>query len=214
MSRELTTMHPEIFNYSSIWMDTITHVTRRGSSEFGLANTNKLLKAYPYCTGLKTGYTSAAGVSISATASKDGIGLIAVILGAPTKEIRNADACRLFDYGFASCSVYQDSEVLPSKVTVPVQGGKQEAVSVIGKQNSFAWLLTKGQTAEHITKEYNYSELTAPIKAGDVIGEAVYFYDGTRIGAVALLAGEDVEELTYLICFQRALMRCFQVQNS
>ena len=105
MSRELTVKHPEIFQYSTIWMDSITHVTQRGSSDFGLSNTNKLLKTYPYCTGLKTGYTSEAGFSISATATKDGIDLIAVVMGAGTKEIRNQEVCKLFDYGYANCSL-------------------------------------------------------------------------------------------------------------
>ena len=162
MSRELTTKYPEVFNYSTIWMDTITHITKRGASDFGLANTNKLLKSYPFCTGLKTGYTSEAGFSIAATASKDGIDLIAVIMGAETKEMRNSDACRLFDYGFASCKLYQDDAVLSDQTTLPVVQGKQDTVSMIPEQESYVYMLTAGQSADYITKEYNYSELTAP----------------------------------------------------
>ena len=105
MSRELTLKHPDIFNYSSIWMDTIIHKTARGESEFGLANTNKLLKQYNGMTGLKTGYTSVAGYSICATASRNGVDLIAVVMGAPTKEIRNGDVTKLFDYGFVKCKI-------------------------------------------------------------------------------------------------------------
>lgn len=211
MTRELTTKYPEIFNYSTIWMDTITHVTRRGSSEFGLSNTNKLLKTYPYCTGLKTGYTSEAGFSISATASKDGINLIAVVMGAATKEIRNSEVCKLFDYGFANCSIYQDEQVVPEQTMVSVLQGRQNTVSVIPEQANFAYLLTSGQTADQITKEYNYSEVTAPVTAGDVVGEAVYYYAGERIGAVALLAGEDVQELSFGFCYQKLILRLFCV---
>lgn len=214
MSRELTLNYPEIFQYSMIWMDTITHVTARGASEFGLANTNKLLKAYPYCTGLKTGYTSGAGFSISATASKDGVNLIAVVMGAATKEIRNSEVCKLFDYGFANCRLYQDSVVLNPGTLVPVVGGKDEMVSCIPGQDMFSYLLTREQTPELINKELNFSELTAPIQQGTVIGEAVYYYDGQRIGAVPLLAEADVEKVTYGFCFRKMLFRLFCIEDS
>lgn len=214
MSRELTTKYPEVFNYSTIWMDTITHITRRGASDFGLSNTNKLLKTYPYCTGLKTGYTSGAGFSISATASKDGIDLIAVVMGASTKEIRNSEVCKLFDYGFANCRMYQDEQVLGNDTIVPVKLGKSESVSSIPEQSGFFYMLTRDQAPEQVNKEINYSELTAPIQKGDVIGEAVYYYDGQRIGAVPLLAAEDVEAITYGFCFRKMLYHLFFVRPS
>lgn len=209
MSRELTTKYPEIFDYSMIWMDSITHVTARGASEFGLSNTNKLLKTYPYCTGLKTGYTSEAGFSISATASRDGISLIAVVMGASTKEIRNSEVCKLFDYGFANCRMYQDESVLGGGEQVPVKRGQEEMVPCVPEQMSFSYMLTKEQAPEQITKEINYSELSAPIHQGDVIGEAVYYYDGQRIGAVGLLAGKDIEEISYGFCCQEVMYRLF-----
>lgn len=212
MSRELTTKYPEIFNYSTIWMDTITHVTARGASEFGLSNTNKLLKTYPYCTGLKTGYTSEAGFSISATASKDGINLIAVVMGASTKEIRNNEVCKLFDYGFANCRMYQDEMVLGADTTVPVKQGKEEMVPCVPEQNQFYYMLTREQMPEQMNKEINFSELTAPVNQGDVIGEAVYYYDGQRVGAVPLLAAKDVEAITYGFCFRQMVYHLFCVQ--
>lgn len=214
MSRELTTKYPEVFNYSTIWMDTITHITRRGASDFGLSNTNKLLKTYPYCTGLKTGYTSGAGFSISATASKDGIDLIAVVMGASTKEIRNSEVCKLFDYGFANCRMYQDEQVLGNDAIVPVKLGESEAVSCIPEKSEFFYMLTRDQAPEQVNKEINFSELTAPVQKGDVIGEAVYYYDGQRIGAVPLLAAEDVEAITYGFCFRKMLYRLFFVSPS
>lgn len=209
MSRELITKYPEIFQYSGIWMDTITHVTRRGESEFGLSNTNKLLKTYPYCTGLKTGYTSGAGFSISATAEKDGIGLLAVVMGAATKDIRNSEVSRLFDYGFANCSLYKDEQVLPDGTVQEIQGGRQDMLKVVPGQNTYTYLMTRGQSADQITKECRYSELMAPIQEGDVIGETVYYYDGERVGAVPLLAGETVEARTYGSCMTKAILHFF-----
>lgn len=211
MSRELTVKYPAIFDYSTIWMDSITHVTRRGSSDFGLSNTNKLLKTYPYCTGLKTGFTNEAGFSISATATKDGIDLIAVVMGASTKEIRNQEVCQLFDYGFANCHLYQDEQVLAGNARVPVAGGTQETVPCVPETADFHCLLTGDQNPSEVNKELNYSELKAPIQQGDVIGEAVYYYQGERIGAVSLLAAQDVDEITYGICMQRMLYRMFCV---
>ncbi len=213
MSRELTTKYPEIFQYSTIWMDTITHVTRRGASEFGLSNTNKLLKTYPYCTGLKTGYTSEAGFSISATASKDGIDLIAVVMGASTKEIRNSEVCKLFDYGFANCRLYQDEMVLDSGNRLPITGGKDETVSCVPEQNEFVYMLTGDQLPDQINKEVNYSEVTAPVQQGDIIGEVVYYYNGERIGAVPILAGNDVEAITYGFCLKDTLYRLLFVEK-
>ena len=98
MSRELITKYPAIFDYSGIWMDSIIHKTRRGESQFDLVNTNKFLNMYTGATGLKTGFTNTAKYCMSATAERDGIQLIAVIMGADTKDIRNKDACRLLDY--------------------------------------------------------------------------------------------------------------------
>ena len=214
MSRELTVKHPEVFNYSTIWMDRITHVTARGSSEFGLANTNKLLKLYPYCDGLKTGYTSEAGFSISATASKEDVHLIAVVMGAATKEIRNNEVCTLFDYGFANCRLYQDDMVLTSGSQIPVKQGKKEMVSCYPEQEMFSCVLTGDMHPEDIQKEMNYSELTAPVEKDSVIGEAVYYYDGERIGAIPIRAAETVEKQTYGFCFQQAVYRLFFLKEA
>ncbi len=214
MTRELTTKYPQIFDYSTIWMDSITHITARGASDFGLSNTNKLLKTYPYCTGLKTGYTSEAGFSISATATKDGVDLIAVVMGASTKDIRNTEVCKLFDYGFANCQVYRDESVLGTGTYVPVKRGTKEAIGCVPEQNTFHYMLTREQVPEQIKKELNYSELTAPIKQGDIIGEAVYYYNGERIGAVPLLAAEDVEAVSYGFCFRQAVYHLFCVEKN
>lgn len=214
MTRELTVKYPEIFNYSTIWMDQITHVTARGSSEFGLSNTNKLLKTYPYCNGLKTGYTSEAGFSISATASKEEVNLIAVVMGATTKEIRNSEVCKLFDYGFANCRLYQDDAMLSSGERIPVEKGKEKFVECYPQQERFTYVLTGGQMPEKIKKEINYSELMAPVEKDSVIGEAVYYYEGERIGAVPILAAASVEEQSYGYCLRQTLYRLFFLQEA
>ena len=101
MSRELITNHPDIFHYTTIWMDNITHVTKRGESEFGLSNTNKLLRHYQGATGLKTGSTSKAGFCLSATAERNHISLIAVVMACQSAKERVKDCASLLDYGFS-----------------------------------------------------------------------------------------------------------------
>ena len=113
MSRELTVKYPKIFEYTGIWMEDITHETSQGSSKFTLNSTNKLLKQYPFTTGLKTGSTSKAKFCLSATATKDGIDLIAVIMGAPDYKARFKDARTLLSYGFNISDLYLDENTDP-----------------------------------------------------------------------------------------------------
>ena len=108
MSRELITKYPDIYNYTKIWMEDITHVTRQGTKNFTLSSTNKLLKQYQWTTGLKTGSTNQAKYCFSATANKDGIDLIAVVMGAPDFKIRFSEARSLLEYGFAITKLYVD----------------------------------------------------------------------------------------------------------
>ena len=100
MSRELITKYPQIEDYSTIWMENITHTTAKGSSEFGLSNTNKLIRQYEYATGLKTGSTSGAKFCLSATARKDGVNMIAVVMAEPDSKTRIKDAIAMLNYGF------------------------------------------------------------------------------------------------------------------
>ena len=110
MSRELITKYPDVYEYTKIWMDTIVHKTKKGEEEFGLSNTNKLIRQYSYATGLKTGSTGEAKFCLSATAQKDGIDLIAVIMAAPDVKTRFADAQTLLNYGFSICRKYEDPD--------------------------------------------------------------------------------------------------------
>ncbi len=209
MSRELITKHPEIRNYSTIWMDSIVHRTRRGESQFDLANTNKFLNQYTGATGLKTGYTSQAKYCMSATAERNGIELIAVIMGADTKEIRNSEAGKLLDYGFAKCSIYNDTETLPADLKIPVSNGTKDNVAyeqITGNQ----FVLIE-QKPEMVIKEIVlYNDLEAPIYEGDVIGVVQYSYDGNVIHEEYIYAAENIKKLSYMQSlkglFEKALM--------
>ena len=197
MSRELITKYPQIHDYSTIWMENITHTTKRGTEEFGLTNTNKLIRQYPYATGLKTGSTSQAKFCVSATAEKDGLELIAVIMAAPDPKGRFADATALLNYGYAKCTLYRDTEELPL-VTVGVQGGvEKEAVGEYG--GSFSYLSTTGRDLTGIEKKwYAKTEIEAPVEKGQLIGKLVYYLDGEELGEIGIIAKEAVDRADYL----------------
>jgi len=196
MSRELITKYPQIHNYSTIWMENITHTTKRGTEEFGLTNTNKLVRQYPYATGLKTGSTSLAKYCVSATAEKDGIEMIAVIMAAPDPKGRFADAMALLNYGYAKCSLYQDLEEQP-KVSIPVQFGVKEEVE--GKyEGTFSYLSTTGEDLTGIEKKwYCQSELEAPVEEGQEIGKLAYLMNEKEIGSISILAAESIAKAGY-----------------
>lgn len=194
MSRELTTRFPEIFNYTQIWMEDITHHTARGDSSFTLSNTNRLIKQYEYATGLKTGSTSKAKFCLSATATKDSVNLIAVIMAADDSKLRIADAAALFNWGFANCRVFADknTDELPE---IPVTGGRSSSLEIT-YQSDFRYLDTTGSSGE-LSKTLELPEsLAAPVMEGDEVGKAVYRLGETTVGEVPLLAARTIEELT------------------
>lgn len=196
MSRELITRYPQVYDYCTIWMDTITHVTKKGSSEFGLTNTNKLIKQYPYANGLKTGYTSQAKSCVSATAKKDDIQLIAVVMAAPDSQTRSADATALLDYGFAVCRLYQDDNVAPLEL-MRVKGGKEDSVA-LRYEGSFSYLDTAGSDLGSITKEVQLpQEVSAPVEAGEEAGRIVYRLGEQELGALRILYDGTVEKALY-----------------
>ena len=209
MSRELTTKHPSIFQYSTIWMDSITHVTKRGSSEFGLANTNKFLKQYLGATGLKTGYTSQAHYAMSATASRNGIDLIAVIMGADTKEIRNKEAAKLLDYGFACCKIYVDLNAGTILEPVPVLHGVEKTITPSIEANEFRMVCTNDMNPDEIQKCVEYKQLDAPVHKGDCLGYIIYKWNDTEVGRMEVLAAYDLERMTYGSCFTSVLHKFF-----
>ncbi len=196
MSRELVTRYPKILEYSSIWMDTITHETKQGSSEFGLTNTNKLVRSYEGCVGLKTGSTSTAKYCVSAVAQRDGMTLISVVMGAENYKIRFNDAASMLNYGFAKCSLYQEEK--PDQIfTVDVQGGKADQVT--GRyQEPFAYVEMTGRSTDQVTKKTVLSKpLKAPVKKGDLLGKTVYYLDGETIGEASIIADKNVGAAQY-----------------
>lgn len=193
MSRELITKYPDIHKYSMTWMDTITHVTSKGSSEFGLTNTNKLIKQYEWATGLKTGSTSLAKYCVSATAEKDGIELIAVIMAAPDYKVRFQDAATLLNYGYAKSKIYtdQNAEAIPN---MKVLGATEDTVKVAYKE-PFNYLDTQGSDLSKIEKELQLpTEVRAPVKKGETAGKAVYKLNGNEIGSVDIVYMNDVKK--------------------
>lgn len=202
MARELTTKHPEIFNYTTIWMDSITHETKQGSSQFTLSSTNKLLKQYQWTTGLKTGSTDKAKYCFAATASKDGIDLIAVVMGAPDYKIRFGDAQTLLTYGFNICDVYVDLNQAPLS-PMPVDRGVSEEMQVI-YQSQFRYLDMEGNDLNKVEKVFELPEsVEAPVEAGAQVGLVKYLLNGVEIGNVPIVAGETVERAGYLDYFKK-----------
>lgn len=220
MSRELITRFPQVSEYSTVWMDTITHVTRKGESEFGLTNTNKLIRTYQGITGLKTGSTSKAKFCLSATASRNGMNLIAVIMAAPTPTVRFQEAGRLLDYGFANCSLYTDAHEDFVNQHIPIVKGKEEVVELTAEE-PFSYICLVGEDKEQITKRIELPEkVEAPVREGDKIGKIVYSMStgestsGTEIGTVAIVAKKSVEKATYLDCLWKAAFEFFLGEKS
>ncbi len=196
MSRELITKYPQILDYTKIWMEDITHVTNQGTSNFTLSSTNKLLKMYEWTTGLKTGSTSKALYCLSATASKDNIDMIAVVMGSPSNKSRFQDAMALLNYGYSVSALYEDpnEEKLPS---LPVKGGVQEEAALVYKE-PFRYLDIAGSDLNAIEKTISLpAEINAPVARGDAVGEAVYKLNGQRIGSVSILADVTIEKAGY-----------------
>lgn len=194
MSRELIVKYPQIHDYCMIWMENITHTTKKGTTEFGLTNTNKLVRHYSYATGLKTGSTSKAKFCVSATAKKDDIELIAVIMAAPDSKTRFKDATTLLNQGFAICSKYTDAKPL-SLEPIAVKGGVKETVDTM-PQSTFTYVDTTGANLAQIERKIEQKkEVQAPIKKGTEVGRIVYTIDGIEIGSVPIVAKEKVDKM-------------------
>lgn len=206
MSRELITRYPQIHEYSGIWMDTITHSTRRGESEFGLSNTNKLIKQYEWATGLKTGSTGLAKCCLSATAEKDGIELIAVVMAAPNSKTRFKDAISLLNYGYGVVDIYRDNAWLSQEKMV-VHGGKSDSVTC-RKNNEFVYVFTEDTDTGRIKCTEEYADgLEAPVYEGDVVGQMVYELDGNILGTIDIVAADTVEKAGLGDCIRSTMMK-------
>lgn len=196
MSRELITRYPDVYEYTKIWMDTIIHKTKKGEKEFGLSNTNKLIRQYSYATGLKTGSTGEAKFCLSATAQKDGLDLIAVIMAAPDVKTRFADAQTLLNYGFSICRKYEDPDWESVRKTIPVTHGEKDQVEAVQK-SGFSYIDVTGADLSGIEKKVKAeASLKAPVRKGQKAGTVQYLLDGKEIGAVELTAASDVPAMS------------------
>ncbi len=213
MSRELITRFPQISNYATVWMDTFVHTTKKGRTEFGLTNTNKLIKSYKGITGLKTGSTSIAKYCLSATAKRDNMDLIAVIMAAPDTKTRFMEAAKLLNYGFANYSLYVDE--LKDISLEPVRISKGVSDYVFGNvAGDFTYLCPKGKTPDNIRKEIVlYDKVPAPITTEDKIGDIIYYYDNEEIGRVDILAKENIDKAGYKDNFIKSLKKFFLAYN-
>lgn len=194
MSRELM-KHKKIFDFTTVWMDSI----RNG--EFGLTNTNRLIRFYSGATGLKTGSTSKAKFCISATAEREGLHLIAVIMGADTRDIRNEAAKTLLDFGFANYSIYKGDG--GSVKDIPVTGGNINSIS--GIYDGCELLLAKGKNGNVTTETVIEEPLCAPISKGQKVGYVKYCIDGELIEKADIISDTEVPKISFSDILKRLL---------
>ena len=198
MSRELLINHPQVHDYCTIWMDTIMHHTAKGSQKFGLNNTNKLIRQYEYCTGLKTGSTSEAGFCVSATALKDDMELIAVIMNGETSKSRFLDAVTLLNYGYANYQIYKDTDKEREELSpITVKAGVETTVMPVYEKD-FSYLLMNGESLTSIEKKIELpDEIKAPIEEKQVIGTLSYYHGSKKLGEVSIIAEKEVKAAKY-----------------
>lgn len=197
ISRELMSKYPQIKNFTTRWQDTIVHKTKNGETDFGLTNTNRLLKTYEGATGLKTGSTQKALYCLSATAERDGQSLVAVILGAPDPKARFNETAKLLDYGFANFKVLtvdkKGKEIGKTNVykgNMPfVIGELKDDVNFVVKKDKIKDIETKVEMIENIS---------APINKGAKLGEVIYFSDGKELGRAEVVARDKVDKATLI----------------
>lgn len=204
MSRELIAKYPQIHDYCMIWMENITHTTKKGTTEFGLTNTNKLVRQYEYATGLKTGSTGLAKFCVSATAKKNDIELVSVIMAAEDSKARFKDATALLNYGFGKCQLYKDEK--PEKLKrIEVKGGVAENVSC-AYADTFSYLDTSGANLAGITSKLTLKKtMDAPVKKGNIVGRIVYELDGKEIGKIDVVATENVKKAGFIDYLKKVL---------
>ena len=207
MSKELITKYPKILDYSSVWMETITHHTNRGDSEFGLTNTNKLIRGYEGCVGLKTGSTSKAKYCVSAVAKRNGLTLISVIMTAPDYKARFRDGATLLNLGFATCSLYEDESIVKKKV--PVKKSVQRE-GICENKKKFSYLDTEGKSLSKIEKKIQLKEsVEAPVTKGMKAGEIQYYLEDEKIGSIDLVFSQNIEKARYVDYLKMVLERFF-----
>ena len=208
MSRELITKYPDVFKYATTRLDKIVHKTARGEEEFGLTNTNKLIRNYSGATGLKTGSTSQALYCISATAEKEGMQLISVILGAPDPGIRFDSAMKLLDFGYANFALIAKEEAGTKMGEIPIYKGRTELTPVVIKEQT-NMLAPKGKHVELEGEVIIGEGLTAPVEAGALAGEVIYTWEGEEVGRSMLIVAEPVDKASAAMMMERIFKRWF-----
>lgn len=208
MSRELMTRFPEIQEYTTTWQDTIVHKTRKGESEFGLTNTNKLIKWYEGATGLKTGSTGKALYCLSGTAERNGLHLIGVVMAAPDFKVRFQETMKLLDYGFANFSAQKGLPAGQEMAEIPVTKGMKNTVPIIIKEE-ISMLLKKDAGSDWETRAETLPGMDAPVAAGEKAGELVYLINGEEVGRTDLVTAETVEKANINTMLQRMLRQWF-----
>ena len=204
MSKELLNNHPDITKYTTIWMDSL----RDGKSE--LVNTNKLIRTYTGATGLKTGSTSLALYNLSASATRDNLSLIAVVLKAPTPKIRFSEAKLLLDYGFNTYSFKSLCKKDDLFKNVSINKGIVKDLNLIYQKDTGA--LIKKVSSENITEKFSITDnITAPISKGDILGSVSYFIDDSQIASVNLIAEIDVPKITLTNIFKKLSFSWFNL---
>ena len=198
MSRELLKNHPDITKFTTIWMDTI-----RGG-EFGLSNTNKMVRFYNGCTGLKTGFTSGAGYCLSASAQRDGLHLIAVVMGCESSKVRFAACKSMLDYGFANYALVQPE--LPESMAVPVKLGVADSVNAVPAQTG-EMLIDKGQKNTVTTEVVLDEEVTAPVSQGQRLGTLTIKAGEQILSEIPMIAETGIEKLTWGQMYLRVLRK-------
>ena len=206
MSRELMRRFPEIKEYTTKWQDTIIHKTRKGENEFGLTNTNKLIKWYEGATGLKTGSTGKALYCLSGTAERNGLNLIGVIMAAPDFKVRFQETMKLLDYGFANYSIEKGLAAGEEIEQIPVNKGMSDSVAAVIKEE-VSMLIPKGGGTDWQTETELLPSLDAPVEAGIQVGELIYRINGEEVGRTALVTAEEVEKTDLNTMLQRMLLQ-------
>ncbi|MCL2356229.1 MAG: D-alanyl-D-alanine carboxypeptidase [Defluviitaleaceae bacterium] len=208
MSRELILKYPEVFEFTKVRLDKIIHRTARGAEEFGLTNTNRLIRSYSGATGLKTGSTSQAMYCISATAEKEGMQLIAVVLAAPDPLIRFDGAMKMFDYGYANYALVSEDETGTSMGEIRVYKGQTETSPAVIKEQ-VNMVAPKGKHVELDGRVVLIEALDAPVSAGTTVGEVIYTWEGAEVGRSELVIPEDIAKASVWLIMERLFEQWF-----
>ena len=204
MTRELAQRYPEVFKYTKIWMDTIIHKTKKGEKEFGLSNTNKLIRQYHGCTGMKTGSTGKAGFCLSATATRNKIHMIAVVMGCESSKART-----LLDYGFSNCQRIHSETTRKEIGRIPVQKGQRSEVSC--QEKVTADLIDIKTQKGKIVKKIKIDSVKAPVKKGQKIGEIQYSKGNIMIHKEKILAQETINKADFLTQIKKISTQYFLI---